>query len=45
MLGGFRSPGTQRGREGGRDNSRGIMQITLSERRGTHKKGKLEEDI
>lgn len=28
MLGGFRSPGTQRGREGAIDDSRGKMHIT-----------------
>lgn len=34
MLGGFRSPGTQRGREGGIDDCRGTEQRTWSERTG-----------
>lgn len=45
MLGGFRSPGTQRGREGGIHDGWGAKPRTWSERRGEFKKWLSEKIV
>ena len=44
MFGGFRSTGTQRGREDGIEDSRGTIQRMWSERRGESKKSNSKKE-